>query len=159
MLALETVLYCLFYIGLVRVFAWHGPLDALYFYPEDVQERVFALGLADRRAVARAGKRFMIVFMLAVTIAPLLVIGFWNGVREFWPAFWQALVMFETVNWFDGIVIDRLWVAHGKFWILPGLEDARIAKPWKAVIVKRTATMPIWAVVAAIVAGLVTLLF
>ena len=24
------------------------------------------------------------------------------------------------MNWYDGIVIDRLWVGHSRFWIIPG---------------------------------------
>ena len=43
-------------------------------------------------------------------IALVLIIGLWNGVRSFWPAYWQALLFLEVMNWYDGLVIDRFWV-------------------------------------------------
>ena len=27
------------------------------------------------------------------------------------------------MNWFDGIVVDELWVGHSKIWIVKGMED------------------------------------
>ena len=27
------------------------------------------------------------------------------------------------MNVYDGIVIDKLWVGHSRFWVLPGLEE------------------------------------
>ncbi len=79
--------------------------------------------------------------------------------RDFKTAYLQALLFLEVVNWFDGIVLDRLWVSHSKFWVIPGTEDLPFVKPWKTVLVKRSLAMPVWAVIAAVVAGLVLLIF
>ena len=56
----------------------------------------------------------MIPFLLVMLAALLLIIGLWNGIHDFRPAYCQALLFLEVMNWFDGIVIDRLWVGHSR---------------------------------------------
>ena len=97
---------------MVKLGIGNNALNALYFYPKPVQERVYELGLTDRETVARKRKRFMIPFLLVLLCALLLIIGLWNDIQDYWPAYWQALLFLEVMNWFDGIVIDRLWVGH-----------------------------------------------
>ena len=41
----------------------------------------------------------------------------------------QALLFLKVVNWFDGIVMNRLWVGHSRFWNTPGAEDLPFVKP------------------------------
>lgn len=101
----------------------------------------------------------MIPFMIVMLCALLLIIGLWNGIRDFWPAYFQALLFLEVMNWFDGIVIDRLWVGHSKLWIIPGTEDIPFVQTWKEVFKKRMILTLIWIVGAAVVAGLVVLIW
>ena len=124
-----------------------------------MQEKVYKLGLTDRETVARKRKRFMIPFLLILLAALVLIIGLWNGVRTFWTAYWQALLFLEVMNWYDGIVIDRLWVGHSKFWIIPGTEGIPFVQTWKQVLKKRGILTLIWIVGAALVAGIVILIF
>lgn len=63
------------------------------------------------------------------------------------------------MNWFDGIVIDRLWVGHSKIWIIPGTEDLPFVQTWGQVLKKRGLLTVIWIVGAAFVAGLVVAIF
>lgn len=91
--------------------------------------------------------------------ALLLIIGGWNRVRDFKTAYWQALLFLEVMNWYDGVVIDKLWVGHSKFWVLPGTEDLPFVQTWKQVLKKRGILTAIWIVGAAVVGGLVVLLF
>lgn len=63
------------------------------------------------------------------------------------------------MNWYDGIVIDRLWVGHDKFWILPGTEDIPFVKTWKQVLVRRSAGSAAYILLAAIPAGIVVWIF
>ena len=53
----------------------------------------------------------------------------------------------------------KIWVGHSKFWVIPGTEDIPFVKTWKAVLTKRGLAMLAWAVIAAVVAGLVILIF
>ena len=101
----------------------------------------------------------MISFFLVMLSALVVIIGLWNGVRAFWPAYLQALLFLEVMSWYDGIVIDRLWVGHSRFWILPGCEDIPYVQTWKQVLIKRSVLTMIWIVGAAVVAGIVVLVF
>ena len=71
----------------------------------------------------------------------------------------QALLFLEVMNWYDGIVIDRLWVGHSRFWIIPGTEEISFVQTWPQVLKKRGILTLIWIAGAAIVAGIIVLLF
>ena len=159
MIVLQLVLFCVLFTLMVKLAVGGSALNGLYFYPKPVQEKVHALGLTDRETVARKRKRFMILFFLVMLSALVLIIGLWNGVRRFWPAYWQALLFLEIMNWYDGIVIDRLWVGHSRFWIIPGTEEIPFVQTWPQVMKKRGILTLIWIVGAAVVAGIVVLLF
>ena len=159
MIILQLILFCSLFTLMVKLGVGNNALNGLYFYPKPVQEKVYKLGLTDRETVARKRKRFMIPFMLVLLAALVLIIGLWNGVRTFWTAYWQALLFLEVMNWYDGIVIDRLWVGHSKFWIIPGTEEIPFVQTWKQVLKKRGILTLIWIVGAALVAGIVILVF
>lgn len=159
MILFQIILYLILFTGMVVFSVRGGAVNALFFYPRPVQERAFAIGLADRTATGKRRKRFMAAFYLVMLGALLFLIGCWNDVRDFKTAYWQALLFLEVMNWYDGIVIDRLWVGHSKFWILPGTEDIPFVQTWKQVLRKRGCLTLIWIVGAAIVAELVVLIF
>ena len=60
MIILQLILFCALFALMVKLAVRNDALNALYFYPKPVQERVYDLGLTDREAVARKRKRFMI---------------------------------------------------------------------------------------------------
>ena len=157
MILLQLILFCALFTLMVKIAVGDSPLNGLYFYPKPVQERVYALGLTDRETVSRKRRRFMIPFFLVMAAALVLIVGLWNGVDTFWPAYWQALLFLEIMNWYDGVVIDRLWVGHSRFWIIPGTEDIPFVQTWPQVLKKRIILSLIWLVGAAIVAGIVVL--
>ena len=159
MIVLQLILFCALFTLMVKLAVGSSALNGLYFYPKPVQEKVYALGLTNRETVARKRKYFMIPFFLVMLSALVLIIGLWNGVRRFWLAFWQALLFLEVMNWYDGIVIDRLWVGHSRFWIIPGTEEIPFIQTWPQVLKKRAILTLIWIVGAAVVAGIVVLLF
>lgn len=159
MIALQLVLFCALFTLMVKLAVGGSALNGLYFYPKPVQEKAYELGLTDPETVARKKKRFMIHFFLVILSALVLIIGLWNGVRSFWPAYWQALLFLEVMNWYDGLVIDRLWVGHSRFWIIPGTEEIPFVQTWPQVLKKRGVLTLIWIVGAAIVSGIVVLLF
>jgi len=159
MIILQLILFCGLFTMMVKIAVGNSALNGLYFYPKPVQERAFELGLIDRQTVATKRKRFMIPFFLVMLAALVLIVGAWNGIRAFRPAYLQSLLFLEIMNWYDGIVIDRLWVGHSRFWIIPGTEDIQFVQTWGQVLKKRGILTLIWIVGAAIVAGLVVLIF
>ncbi len=83
MLILQLFLYCALFFAMVVFAVRDGAVNALYFYPKPVRERAYAIGLADRAVIAKREKRFMALFYLVMLGALLLIIGGWNGVRDF----------------------------------------------------------------------------
>lgn len=158
MIVLQLILFCALFTLMVKLGVGNNALNGLYFYPKPVQEKVYALGLTERETVARRRKRFMTAFFAVMTVALLLIIRVWNGVRSFLPAYWQALLFLEVMNWYDGVVIDRLWVGHSRFWVIPGTEEVPFVQTWPQVLKKRGILTAVWVAGAALVAGIVTVL-
>ena len=159
MIILQLILFCGLFTMMVKIAVGNNALNGLYFYPKPVQERAFELGLTDRETVATKRRRFMIPFFLVMLAALVLIVGAWNGIHTFRPAYLQSLLFLEVMNWYDGIVIDRLWVGHSRFWVIPGTEDIQFVQTWGQVLKKRGILTLIWIAGAAIVAGIVVLIF
>ena len=158
MIIVQLALYCALFTLMVKLGVGSSALNGLFFYPKPVQERVYALGLTDRETVGRRRKRFMSAFFAVMAAALVLIIRVWNGNHSFRDAYWQALLFLEVMNWYDGIVIDRLWVGHSAFWVIPGTEDIPFVQTWPQVLKKRSVLTAVWFAGAAIVAGIVALI-
>lgn len=158
MIVLQLVLFCALFTLMVKIGVGNNALNGLYFYPKPVREKAYKLGLTDRETVAKKRKRFMIAFFAVMAAALLLIIRVWNGIQSFWAAYLQALLFLEVMNWYDGIVIDRLWVGHSRFWVIPGTEEIPFVQTWPQVLKKRGILTLIWIAGAAVIAGIVVLL-
>ncbi len=113
---LQIALYCLLFFLLVKCAVKNDGRNCLYFYPTAYIDEAQRRGLAEHGDVMRRGKRFMIPFRAAYA---------------------QTAVFLVVMNWFDGIVIDRLWVGRSKIWRIEGMEGVPYVKPWKTVLIKR----------------------
>ena len=158
-LVFQLLLYCALFTLMVMFAVRGGAIDGLYFYPKPVQERAYEIGLTDRNTVRRKRKIFMAEFYIVMAVALILIVGLWNGVKDFKMADWQSLLFLEVMNWYDGIVIDKIWVGYSKFWALPGCEDIPYVQTWTQMLKKRAILTLIWLAGAAIVAWLVILIF
>ncbi|WP_273226565.1 hypothetical protein [Mogibacterium timidum] len=159
MIALELILYCLLFTMMVRYAVRGGAIDGLYFYPKIVQERAIEIGLTTKEVMQRKKKIFMTEFYIIMLVALILIIGVLHRVSDFKTAYLLALLFLEVMNWYDGIVIDKIWVGHSKFWILAGCEELPFVQTWKQVLKKRGLLTLIWIVGAVIVAEIVALIF
>jgi hypothetical protein len=61
----------------------------------------------------------------------ILIISPWNQVTDFKTAFLQSCLFLVVMNWFDGIVIDWLWVGHSKIWVIPEMKDYPFLRPFR----------------------------
>lgn len=113
---LQIALYCLLFFLLVKCAVKNDGRNCLYFYPTAYIDEAQRRGLAEHGDVMRRGKRFMIPFRAAYA---------------------QTAIFLVVMNWFDGIVIDRLWVGRSKIWRIEGMEGVPYVKPWKTVLIKR----------------------
>lgn len=75
MLFWQLFLYCLLFTAMVKLAVGNSAVNGLFFYPQAVQERAFALGLSDRETVRRRFRRFMAAFYLVMPAALLGIVG------------------------------------------------------------------------------------
>ena len=158
MIILQLVLFCALFTLMVKIAVGNNALNGLYFYPKPVQEKAYELGLTDRETVAKKRKLFMTAFFAVMAAALISIIRVWNGIQSFWTAYLHALIFLEVMNWYDGIVIDRLWVGHSRFWVIPGTEEIPFVQTWPQILKKRGILTLIWLAGAVIIAGIVVLL-
>ena len=158
MIILQLVLFCALFTLMVKIAVGNNALNGLYFYPKPVQEKAYELGLTDRETVAKKRKLFMTAFFAVMATALISIIRVWNGIQSFWTAYLHALIFLEVMNWYDGIVIDRLWVGHSRFWVIPGTEEIPFVQTWPQISKKRGILTLIWIAGAVIIAGIVVLL-
>ena len=154
MILLQLILFCGLFILMVRLSVIGGAVNALYFYPKAYQEIAYARGLADRADIRRRRARFMIPFLLVMLAALLLIVLAWDRPKDFGSAYALSLLFLEVMNWFDGIVIDRLWVGHSPLWRIRGMEGVPYVQSWAQVARKRGLLTVIFAALALIPAAL-----
>ena len=159
MIIIQLIFYCLLFTLMVKLAVRNNAINALYFYPKPVQERALELGLTTKEKVQKSRTIFMTAFYIVMLTALVLIIGLWNGVSDFGTAYLQSVLFLVVMNWYDGIVIDKLWVGYSKLWIIKGTEDIPYIQTWKQVLKKRIFLTLVWIVGSFIVAELVVLIF
>ena len=155
MIAVQLIVYLLVFTLMVKIAVRDNALNGIYFYPREVQKRVVEIGLIDEAAINKKRKRFMIAFYIVMAALLLAIIGLCNKVSDFKSAYLQAVLFLEVMNWYDGFIIDEIWVRFSKFWVIPGLEDMDYVQSWTQMFRKRLVLTAIWLVGAAIIAALV----
>ncbi len=157
-IVIQLALYCFLLWLIVKVAVGNNAINGLYFYPKAFQECAISRGLIDRATVQKKRRNCMIALYVLLLVAPVLMIGVWNRVTDFWTAYGQGVLFLEVMNWFDGLVIDMLWVGHSKFWAIPKMEDVPYTQTWGQMLKKRLTLTVIWLVGAFIIVGLVMLM-
>lgn len=158
MILLELVLYGLLFFLLVKGAARNSGRNCLYFYSKEYLDEAQKRGIADKESTMKKGKRFMISFCIVMFVVLVLIFSVWNHVTDFKTAYLQAYLFLVVMNWFDGIIIDRLWVGHSKIWAIEGMEGVPYLKSWKTIFVRRTAGTVLYLLIALVVAGIVVLI-
>ena len=151
MILLELVLYCLLFFLLVKGAARNSGRNCLYFYSKEYLDEAQKRGIADKESTMKKGKRFMISFCIVMFVVLVLIFSVWNHVTDFKTAYLQAYLFLVVMNWFDGIIIDRLWA-------IEGMEGVPYLKSWKTIFVRRTAGTVLYLLIALVVAGIVVLI-
>lgn len=158
-LMLPSFLFCGLFTALVAIGTGGRAINSIYFYPKSVQERAVELGLTTQETIKRKRKRFMIPFFLIMFATLILIIGLWNRASDFRQAYLQSLLFLEVMNWYDSIVIDKVWVGYSRFWGIPELEGIPYVQTWKQMLKKRGLLTLIWILGATLSAGMIALIF
>lgn len=156
--ALQIALYCLLFFLLVKCAVRDSGRNCLYFYPKAYLDEAQRRGIANREAEMKKGRRFMTFFCAVMLLALLAMLSLWNRVSDFGTAYLQACLFLVVMNWFDGIVIDRLWVGQSRIWRVQGMEGVPYVKPWRDVLVRRGLATAIYLILALPIAGIALLI-
>ena len=158
MILLEGLVMAFWLLLICVVGIANGPVGLVVFYEQDVQDRAVELGLTTKEKIQKTAKITRVLLLVPMlTVVPAMVYGL-NGARGFWEGFWQMTAIFYIMNLFDRIFIDWFWVGRTKAWVIPGTEDLRPYIPRKTAIRKWIGTMIGFPILAAIIAGIASLI-
>lgn len=134
-----------------------GAVGMVHLYEPEVQARCVELGLTTFEKIKHNSIVFKAVCLPGYIAYVLVCVYAVNGARDFVTGFWQLLVILSVMNLIDRFLVDGYWVGHTKAWVIPGTEDLR---PYINSAAKRKkwlfGTLGM-AVIAAILAGIMTL--
>ena len=157
-LLLLIILYCLLFIVLVKCAARNSGRNCLYFYSTEYLAEAEKRGIANPDEINKKKKNFMIPFCIIMFVVLILFLVVCNHVTDFKTAYFQTVLFLVVMNWFDGIVIDKIWVGHSKIWKIEEMEGVPYVHPWKTIMTKRSVATIVYLILAFPVAGLVVLL-
>jgi hypothetical protein len=159
MIILEGMVMCFWLLLICVTGIANGPVGLVIFYEQDVQDRVVELGLTTKEKIRSTMILASLAFFLPLfTVVPYMVYGL-NGARGFREGFLQMTSILLIMGLFDRLFIDWYWVEHTKAWIIPGTEDLRPYIPLKTKIGKWAGTLIGFPLLAAILAGIISLVF
>lgn len=134
-----------------------GAVGMVHLYEPEVQARCVELGLTTFEKIKHNSIVFKAVCLPGYIAYVLVCVYAVNGARDFVTGFWQLLVILSVMNLIDRFLVDGYWVGHTKAWVIPGTEDLR---PYINSAAKRKkwlfGTLGM-AVIAAVLAGIMTL--
>ena len=158
LILIEGIVMCFVLLIVCVVGIANGPVGLVVFYEPDVQKRVVELGYTTEKEIKRRTVLVsLLLFVPLFVLPPLMVYGI-NGAAGFLDGFWQMTAILLIQGLFDRFFIDWYWVEHTKAWIIPGTEDLRPYIPAKTKAVKWVSTLVMNPLIAAIAAGIVSLL-
>lgn len=157
LLLVEGMAMCFLLLMVCVVGIANGPVGLVVFYEEAVQQRVVDLGYTTREKIR---KRLIVtgiaLFAPMLVLVPMMVYGI-NGAASFREGFRQMTVILYLMGLFDRIFIDWYWVGKTNAWIIPGTEDLQPYIPKKTLIRKWVGTLVGYPIIAALLAGVMTL--
>lgn len=158
MVIVEGLLMALWLLLVCVVGISDGPVGMVFFYEKEVVDRVIELKLTTPDKIKKRSAISCLALFIPVLVAVPALVYFLNGASGFKEGFIQMTVIYMIMNLFDRLFIDWYWVGHTKAWEIPGTEDLKPYIPRKTVISKWVKTCIGFPLLAAIVAGIFSLL-
>ena len=158
LLILEGILMCFILLLVCIIGIANGPVGMVTLYEDDVRQRVVELGLTTKENIKKATILSGIaLFAPTLILVPLMVYGY-NGAESFREGFWQMTAIYLIMDLFDRIFIGWYWVGKTKAWFIPGTEDLMPYIPKKVLIRKWAGSLVGFPMIAAMIAGVMTML-
>ena len=133
-----------------------GAVGMVHLYSPAVQERCVKLGLTSHEGIRRNALIFKAVCVPGYIAYVLVCVYAVNGARGFVQGFWQLFVILSVMNLMDRLLIDGYWVERTKAWTIPGTEDLKPYITGKDKGQKWLLGTVGMAVIAAVLAGVMT---
>lgn len=157
LIIIEGFAMCFLMLLVCVVGIQNGPVGAVYFFEQEVQDRVVELGLTTREKIKKDYAIAGVCLFVPILVFIPAMVYFINGAREFGELFWQMTAILMIEGLFDRLFIDWYWVGKTKAWIIEGTEDLMPYIPKKALIHKWVGTIVGYPVIAAVLAAVLTL--
>ncbi|MCM1193759.1 MAG: hypothetical protein NC389_15190 [Acetatifactor muris] len=155
---LQLFIYLVCFTACIKLLVLNDPVRGIFFYPKPIRQRAFEMGLTTEEEAKKRKKIFFTALVLGIVLLPVVFIGCWSGVSDFRTAFIRAVIFLEAMNWYDGIVVDEIWVRFDRFWVIKGMEDMSHVKNLKFVLTERIVMTVVYIPVAALIAKLAVMI-
>ena len=123
LLILEGFTACLLVLISCVIGIANGPENMVFFYDQQVQDKVVELGLINKEKIKRNHNLFLFCGIIPYFIFVVASVCFINKARGIYQGFIQLLIILLIEGVFDRLFIDWYWVNHTKAWIIPGTEE------------------------------------
>lgn len=152
-LGLSIILFIICAVGIRN-----GAVGMVQLYHKDVQDKCVELGLTTYEKIKKRAMIVRLISILAYLFYILTCVYVINGVRAFGDGFLHIFVILSIMNLFDRFVIDEFWVGHTNAWTIPGTEEFKPYINKKDKIMKWTMGTVGFAVMSAILSGIMALI-
>ena len=152
LILMEGIVLCFILLMFCVIGIANGPEKFTVFYGKNVQEKAIKLGYTTQKEIKKQTIISIIVLYLPCFILVPLMVCYINGAREFGDIFIQSLLIMYIMGLFDRFFVDWYWVEHTKAWDIPNTEELKPYIPTKMKIVKWLGTIVGFAIIALIIA-------
>lgn len=152
LILMEGIVLCFILLIFCVIGIANGPEKFTVFYEKDVQDKAIELGYTTKKDIKKQTIVSIIVLYLPCFILVPIMVCYINDAKEFNEIFIQSLLIMYIMGLFDRFFIDYYWVEHTKAWFIPGTEKLMPYIPKKMKIVKWLGTIIGFAIIALIIA-------
>ena len=136
----------------------NGPVNMVFLYEREVQERVVSLGLITEEKIAENAKRFKIFGIIPFMALVIFSVYAVNGARGFRDGFFQITAILLIEGLFDRLFVDWYWVGKTKAWIIEGTEDLMPYIYGKTLMIKWASVLAGYPLMAALISFIMSLI-
>lgn len=152
LIIMEGIVLCFILLLFCVIGIANGPEKFTVFYEKNVQEKAINLGYTTKKQIIKQTIIAVVILYLPCFILVPIMVCYVNGAKEFYDIFIQSLLIMYIMGLFDRIFIDWYWVERTKAWEIPNTEELKPYIPKKMKIIKWLGTIVAFALIALIIA-------
>ena len=156
LILMEGIVLCFILLIFCVIGIANGPEKFTVFYEKDVQDKAVKLGYTTKKEIKKQIIISILVLYLPCFLLVPLMVYYINGAREFVDIFIQSLLIMYIMGGFDRFFVDWYWVEHTKAWDIPNTDELKPYIPKKVKIRKWIGTIFGFAIIALIIALIMT---